>query len=265
MRNRFSEPCLYLSCAPVSLFQSLPKGTVGLAGLSWPPLSLSSQFTPPFLGVAKKFAICLPSAPLAPGVIFFGDGPYYLLPPTNLNAETLLSYTPLLKTPKSPDYFIGVKAISINGKAIPLSTYSSQRVKLSTVVPYTTLRSELYKTFLNSFSKATKGVPRVETIKPFGLCLKASALGFTRVGFRVPQIDLQLSNGKNWAIFGANSMKQIGDADVACLAFVDGGKAANEAMVLGAFQMENNFLVFDLDQSRLGFSSTLFFARTTCA
>ncbi|KAH7842356.1 hypothetical protein Vadar_004369 [Vaccinium darrowii] len=109
----------------------------------------------------------------------------------------------------------------------------------------------------------TSGVHRVKRVKPFDLCWNANALGFTQVGFRVPQIDLELGNGKNWTIFGSNSMKQIGEK--ACLAFVDGGKV-NEgaAVVIGSFQMENNFLLFDMEKSRLGFSSTLFFIRTSC-
>lgn len=255
---------VYISCAPASLFRSLPKGAFGLASLSSSPLSFSSQFTLPNLEIAKKFAICLPSRPSTPGVAFFGDGPYYILPPTNLDAETIVSYTPLLKKPNSPDFFIGVKSLAVDGRSIPIPI-STTPTKLSTVVPYTTVRSDVYRYLKKSFSKGTgtAGVPRVKRVKPFDLCWNASALGFTRVGFRVPQIDLELGNGKNWTIFGSNSMKEIGG--VACLAFVNGGEINDgSAVVIGSYQMENNFLLFDMEKSRLGFSSTLFFIRTSC-
>jgi hypothetical protein len=50
-------------------------------------------------------------------------------------------------------------------------------------------------------------------------------------------------------VFGANSLAQVA-RDVACLAFVDGGRAAPSAVAVGGFQMENNLLLFDEDASR---------------
>ncbi|KAL3507976.1 hypothetical protein ACH5RR_033358 [Cinchona calisaya] len=260
----------YVSCAPESLLKSLPKGVIGLAGISRAPLALVSQFTSPLLGVAKKFAICLPDTDASPGLVFFGDGPYNLMPPTNFDVASILTYTPLLKIPNSTDYYIDIQAISVNGKAIPVprkllavDKLGHGGVKLSTVVPYTMLRSDIYRTFLSSFIESTQGLPRVNAVKPFSLCFNSTAIGFSSVGLHVPQIDLELANGKNWTIFGANSMKLVGK-DVACLAFVNGGKIAEQAIVIGSFQMENNFLLFDLANSTLGFSSSLFFIRTTC-
>ncbi|KAL0376579.1 UNVERIFIED_CONTAM: putative aspartic proteinase GIP2 [Sesamum calycinum] len=235
----------YLSCAPASLFDSLPRGIVGLASLSSAPLALPAQFSPPFLGVSRKFAICLPSTSSGNGVIFFGDGPYHLLPPTKFDVSSLLSYTTLLRNPKSADYFIGIKALSISGNSIAQSPYEG--IKLSTAVPYTTFRTDIYELFLKFFKKAMKAF----------LGLRSG------VGLHVPQIDLEFANGKNWTIYGANSMKQVGGGS-ACLAFLDGGKTPEHSIVIGSFQMEDNLLLFDLDESRLGFSSSLYFERITC-
>lgn len=251
----------YLSCAPASLLYSLPRGIVGLASLSWAPLALPAQFSPPFLGVSRKFAICLPSTSSGNGVVFFGDGPYNLLPLTKFDVSSLLSYTTLLKNPKSADYFIGIKALSISGNSIAQSPYEG--IKISTVVPYTTFRTDIYELFLKFFKKAMKGIPRTKKVSPFSTCFNASAIGFSRVGLHVPQIDLEFANGKNWTIYGANSMKQVG-GDSACLAFLDGGKTPEHSIVIGSFQLEDNLLLFDLDESRLGFSSSLYFERITC-
>ncbi|OMO74345.1 Peptidase A1 [Corchorus olitorius] len=253
----------YFSCAPNTLFKSLPQGVSGLAALARAPLAFSSQLAPSNLGVAKKFAICLPSTNSAPGVTFFGDGPYifehYI--PAQLDASKILSYTPLLKKSNSVEYYISVKGISINGKASKFSpnafafdSNGNGGVKLSTLVPYTVLRSDIYKTLLNDYSKATKNIPRAKNVSPFGLCMKASALGWSRVGLMAPTIELELGNGAKWSMIGAHSMKDVGN-DVVCLAFVDGGKTAKEAVVIGSYQMENNLLQFDLAASRLGFGS----------
>ncbi|KAF8401644.1 hypothetical protein HHK36_012590 [Tetracentron sinense] len=191
-------------------------------------------------------------------------GHFICYPPIELDVMSILSYTPLLQHPTTPDYYISVNAISINGEGRHFDGLGHGGVKLSTMVPYTTLRSHIYRSFLKNFVKATRGIPRAKRVKPFDLCLKTRTLGWTRVGLPVPQIDLELANGKNRTIFGANSMKKVSD-NVACLAFVDGGKRAEQAVVIGSYQMENNFFLFDLVESRLGFSSSLFFVRTTCA
>ncbi|OMO74298.1 Peptidase A1 [Corchorus olitorius] len=263
---------IYFSCAPISLFKSFPQGANGLAALSRAPLAFSSQLTPSNLGMTKKFAICLPSGDGAPGVSFFGNGPYTFqhFLPTQFDAAKVLSYTPLVKKSNSVEYYIGVKGISINGKASKFSpnafafdSNGNGGVKLSTLAPYTILRSDIYNTLLNDFAKATKNIPRVKNVSPFGLCVKASAMGWYRVGLMAPTIELEFGNGIKWRIVGANSMKEVGN-DVACLAFVDGGKTAKEAAVIGSFQMENNLLQFDLAGSRLGFSSSLYSYRTSC-
>nr|GFB09347.1 putative reverse transcriptase domain-containing protein [Tanacetum cinerariifolium] len=64
-------------------------------------------------------------------------------------------------------------------------------------------------------------------------------------GFRVPKIDLETESGKNWTIYGGNSMKFTRNG-TACFAFVDGGLDVKDPIVIGTFQMENNFMSFDL-------------------
>lgn len=253
---------IFLSCAPKFLIKSLPKGTSGFASLSNGTLSLVSQFSTSKVPI--KFGMCLGDQ----GVAFFGEGPFYLLPPPGRDVTQLLSYTPLLKHPfrDTLGHYIGFKGISINGQAVEFSKKMlpfDKLVKLSTVTPYTILKSYIYRVFLRQFKKATRGIPRVTKVAPFGLCLNTSDLGSTRVGLPVPKIDLQLIKGGNWTIFGANSMVQV-SKDVACLAFVNGGKKAKNAVVIGSYQMQHNFLLFDLVRSRLGFSSLLFFFQTTC-
>ncbi|KAK9076957.1 hypothetical protein SSX86_005292 [Deinandra increscens subsp. villosa] len=252
-----------LSCAPSSLVTSFPKGVQGVAAFSWSTLAFPRQLYYPTK--TEKFALCLSSSPSAPGVIFLGDGPFYFTPSPNLDIRTILSYTPMIrKSSKSLGYYIKLNRISIKGTTIRLPSLKSESVKLSTVVPYTTLRSDIYKALVIGFSKATNMIPRVNVVKPFSLCLKSSAIGSVSKGFRVPNIDLETESGKVWTISGDNSMKRTGNG-TACLAFVDGGSGVKDAIVIGTFQMENNFLFLDLENQKLGFSSSLLARGTPCS
>ncbi|KAL1832496.1 hypothetical protein ACET3Z_002147 [Daucus carota] len=71
-------------------------------------------------------------------------------------------------------------------------------------------------------------------------------------------------SGVFWRMFGANSMVRV-NKNVMCLGFVDGGEATYiTSIVIGGHQVEENLLTFDLDKSRLGFSSSLLLRQTTC-
>lgn len=241
-----------------------------MAGLGRSKFTLPLQLTTD-LQLERQFAICLPSTSTAPGVAFFGSGPFFLLPPPGRDITGILSYTPLIKNPTCPDYYIDVQAIAVGSKVLcflarvlMFDVLGHGGVKLSTVTPYTTLKRHIYWPFLKAFANATKGIPRAPKVKPFNLCLNTSTLASIRLGLNVPQIDLMLANGKNWTIFGANLMKQMG-GDVACLAVVNGGGKAEQAAVIGSYQLEDNFLSFDLDKKMLGFSSTLLSFESTCS
>ncbi|KAI3754979.1 hypothetical protein L1987_54771 [Smallanthus sonchifolius] len=216
----------------------------GIFPFSWSALAFPRQLS--FPSVADKFAVCLPSSSAADGVAFLGDGPFYFTP-SNLDLRTILSYTPMIR--KSLKYYIKINRISIKGTRFHLPYLKSEFV-------YMTLRSDIYKALVSGFSKATKNIPRASAVKPFSLCLKASTIGSGRTGFQVPNIDLETESGKVWTISEDNSMKRTGNG-AACLAFIDGGLGVKDAIAIGTFQMENNFLFFDLANQKLGFSSSL--------
>ncbi|XP_071740509.1 gamma conglutin 1-like [Rutidosis leptorrhynchoides] len=248
-----------LSCAPPSLLKSFPKSVHAAASFSWSALSFPRQAYNPNQA-------CLPSSPSKFGGTFLGDGPFYFTLYPNHDLRKLLSYTPMIrKTAKSLGYFIKIKRISFLGNKIPLplSIIGSDQVRLSTIKPYTTLRSDIYKALIVSISGATKSfIPRVNAVKPFGLCFRASG-PTTRVSYRLPDIDLKMEGGSIWTLSQENLLKNVGN-DVACLALVDGGSGIKNAIVIGTYQMENNFLFFDLKDQRLGFSSSLLARGTSC-
>ncbi|KAK8937433.1 Basic 7S globulin [Platanthera zijinensis] len=279
--SHVSDPSFVFACAPVFLTRGLVKGAAGIAGLGRtrvaPPSQLSSRF-----GFRRSFALCLPSTPGASGALFFGPGPYRLLP--GLDASRSLLYTPLLTNPVSTaatflrgepsyEYFIGVTAIKVGETAVPINKTllainkktGEGGTKISTTVPYTTLETTIYKAVTAAFTGALANVAKAPAVAPFELCYDAKALGSTRVGPGVPAVDLVLQSEKvYWRIFGANSMIEAKDG-VLCFAFVDGGRKTTTSIVIGGYQLEDNLLEFDLGKSRVGFSSTLLFRRTTCS
>jgi hypothetical protein len=253
------------ACAPVGLLgSSTPLSATSNAGLGRGGASLPTQLYSK-LALKRQFAVCLPSMAAASGVAFFGGEPYGLMPPTQFDASTVLSYTPLVQNPWNPSaYSIQLAGIAINQEAVQLPPGALDLVRLDTEAPYTVLRRGVYRAFVAAFDRATVGLPRAPAVAPFEVCFNSSALGFTRVGYAVAPVDLVMARGGgNWTVFGSNSLVQVAEETV-CLAFVDGGWAAPSAVTIGGFQMENNLLVFDEAASRLGFSGTLLFIRTTC-
>ncbi|CAI0466345.1 unnamed protein product [Linum tenue] len=210
-------PNFLFTCGATFLLDGLAKGVKGMAGLGRNKISMPSRFSAAF-SFHRKFAVCLTAGK---GAVFFGDGPYVMLP--NIDISKSLIFTP------------------------------------------TVLDTSIHKAVIATFAKELSGVPRVAGVRPFELCYNSTAIGSTRVGPAVPQIDLVLqSSNVHWRIFGANSMVQVKN-DVICLGFVDGGVNPRTSIVIGGHQLEDNLLQFDLADSRLGFSSSLLFRQTTCA
>ncbi|KAK9078447.1 hypothetical protein SSX86_002504 [Deinandra increscens subsp. villosa] len=246
------------ACAPSSAFQSFPANVSGVMALSTSPYALPAYLYDP---LKRIIGLCLPSNLSNPGILLYGTGPYYLLPQSNIDVRTYLSYTPLLTHPDSFGYFIGVNSIVIKARSIdvPINTTT----KISTTEPYTTLRTDIYNGVVRRFIKVTQRIPPAKPVAPFGLCFNTSTNG-TQVSLKVPDIEFNLQGGKKWSVSTSNSMKQV-TKDVACLAFVDSGATSEPAIVIGSFQFEDNFVVFDLENSTFGFSSSLLRKQTSCS
>lgn len=164
------------------------------------------------------------------------------------------------------EYFIDVKSIRIDGKVVPLKSsflsisYKNGLPVGGTKLSITTLRTSFYKAVVKDFvnKAAAKNITRVTSVAPFGACFSSKNIGSSKAGPEVPLIDLVLQSIVKWRIYGANLMVRVNDK-VWCLAFVNGGRGskARTSIVIGGHQMEDNFLEFDLNSSKLGFTSFL--------
>ncbi|CAI9285340.1 unnamed protein product [Lactuca saligna] len=248
------------ACAPSSSLQSFPANVTGVMALSSSPYALPARLVDP---LKRVIGLCLPSTLSALGVLLYGDSPYYLLPQSSVDVRSYLSYTPLINVNHSDSfgYYIGVNNIVIKKRSIAIP--ADAITKISTTEPYTILRSDIYNPVVRRFSMVTKRIPQATPVPPFGLCFSSSTSG-TQVSLKVPDIDFSLPEGKKWTMSAANSIKQV-TPDVACLALVDGGASFEPAIVIGSFQMEDNFLVFNLENSTFGFSSSLLRKKTSCS
>ncbi|CAL4972231.1 unnamed protein product [Urochloa decumbens] len=248
------------ACAPRSLLAGrLPRGAAGVAGLASSGLALPAQ-----------------------GVAIFGGGPLFLLPESAAGDLTkTLSFTSLHSRRGNPSYYLPVKAIAV-GKApvrLPGDALAAGGggggVVLGTTAPYTALRRDVYRPFVDAFDAALKrewnGTRKVPAVAPFELCYDSRTLpGPTRIGWLVPDIDLVLEGGKtNWTFGGLSSMVDVKNFTVACLGFVEmkmpekEGYGGAPAVVIGGFQMEDHVLQFDLQKRRLGFARVPIF--TSCS
>ncbi|KAI4317756.1 hypothetical protein L6164_025599 [Bauhinia variegata] len=238
-------------------------GAKGMIGLGRARTSLASQIFSSF-NTQRKFTLCLSSSS---GAVLFGN------PGAEISRS--LTFTPLATSQSqehpSSEYFINVKSIKINGKKLSLSSFlRSQdhgRAQLSSVVPYTTLESSTYATLEKAYAKAAMAMnmTRVASVSPFGLCFGSKGIENLKSGPHVPVIELVLqSEMVKWRINGRNSMVRV-NGEVMCLGFLDGGLNPRDPIVVGAYQMEDVILQFDLETSMLGFSSSLLIRDSSCS
>ncbi|ERN12345.1 hypothetical protein AMTR_s00025p00079520 [Amborella trichopoda] len=277
-----SVPHFVFSGAGAFLTKGLTASARGVAGLGRGKVGLPAQLSAKFR-FRRKFAVCLSGSSTSPGVVFFGPGPYVLQPDKDVSQG--LTYTPLLLNPvstsgaffqgqKSDEYFIEVKGFNIGEKPVvglistllKIDSEGDGGTKISTVDPYTMLETSIYKAVTSAFVQQAIGIgmERVSGVKPFEVCFSAKGVPSTRLGPAVPTIELLLDNGKVWGVFGANSMVFTSNGAL-CLGLVDGGVSPRTSIFIGAHQIEDDRLEFDLAYSRLGFWSSLLALQTTCA
>ncbi|KAJ8528462.1 hypothetical protein K7X08_022154 [Anisodus acutangulus] len=282
-----TNPGKYLSargvvfdCAPSSLRQGLVENVKGIIGLGNGYVGFPTQLANSFR-IPRKFAICLSSSTSSTGVIFFGESPYiFQVFDSPLDVSKRLVYIPLLKNPvstsgsyfkeePSTDYFIGLISIKINDNIVPINTTllkitknGKGGTKISTVEPWTKMETSIYNAFTEAFVKLLPRATRVEPVAPFKVCYDRWSFGDTRTGPGVPPIELGLGSNKSWTMFGANSIVQVNN--VQCLGFVDAGPEPTTSIVIGAHQIEDHLLQFDIANKRMGLSSLLLIDQTSC-
>lgn len=235
------------SCSGENLLKGLATGAKGMLGLGRSKIAFQSQAINNF-DIPRKFTMCLSSS---------SDG--FILSGASISKS--LSYTPLISPNGQDGYYVNVKSIKINGRRLALHD-GGQPVKgleISTVVPYTTMKTPIYETFTKAYATAASSMnmTSVAPVAPFGVCFSSQQT--------VPEIELALqSELVKWRIQGRNSMVRMSDS-VMCLGFVDGGLDMSSSVVLGGYQMEDHILEFNLGTGMMGFSRSLLMEGNSCS
>ncbi|KAF8025799.1 hypothetical protein BT93_F2584 [Corymbia citriodora subsp. variegata] len=248
----------------------------GVVALSIAPTSLATKLSAD-LDLPQKLALCLPSSSSSSssghGDFYIGGGPYFR-PPFKQDLLESLLVTQLLVDPVSRPPSHGSaspsdQSISLGQFRGIIVGYRRERrggTKISTLIPYTVLHSAIYKALVVEFWKqaAEKKIKRAEPISLFGACFDARSIRSGVLGPDVPAIVLVLRSDVQWRIEGANSMVRVSE-EVMCLGFVEGGWKPMTAIVIGAHQMEDNLVEFDVASKTFRFSNSLLLRNTSCS
>ncbi|KAD4179659.1 hypothetical protein R6Q59_032004 [Mikania micrantha] len=229
------------SCSPESLLSGLVTGANGVLGFGRSKIAFQSQIVNNF-DFPRKFTVCLSSS----------DG--FIIPGTGISNS--LSYTPLMSS--MDGYYVNVNSIKINGRRLA-GGQPIGGVEISSTVPYTVMKSNLYGIFAKAFVTAASSMnmTMVSPVAPFGVCFSSLAT--------VPEIELVLqSELVKWKIQRRNSMVEVSDS-VMCLGVVDGGLGMSGSMILGGYQLEDHMLEFNLGTGMMGFSSSLLMEGNSCS
>ncbi|XP_056176283.1 probable aspartic proteinase GIP2 [Syzygium oleosum] len=275
---------LPFSCVPSEFTRGISRAGNGVIALSIAPTSLATKLSAD-LNLPHKLALCLPSSSSSSGQgnFYVGGGPYFG-PLIEQDLSKLLLVTQLLIDPvsrapshgsasPSDEYFVDVTAIKVN--IAPVNFKASLLVidkngrggtKITTLTSYTVLHTDIYRALVAEFSRQAveKTIRRAEPIAPFGACFDASSIRSGVAGPDVPAIVLVLRNDAQWRIEGANSMVRVSE-EVMCLGFMEGGSTLRTAIVIGAHQMEDNLVEFDMAALTFRFSNSLLLRNTSCS
>ncbi|KAL0414594.1 UNVERIFIED_CONTAM: putative aspartic proteinase GIP2 [Sesamum radiatum] len=278
-KNQQPVPEYIFSCMESRFMEGLATGANGLVGLARTEISLHKQVANKF-NLPNRFSVCFPSSGSL-GKLSIGG-------PSSSTISTIsksLKATPLIVNPvstapaftvgdPSDEYFIDVKSIRVGTETLSVknSYFSIDKdgvggTKISTIQNFTAVHNSIYKPLARAFTKAAADmkIRSVAAVEPFRACFSSDSIARTPAGPSVPTIDLVLpGNDVYWRINGANSVVEVNQRTT-CLAFVDGGSNPRTSIVIGAHQLEENFLEFDLVSSQLKFSSSLLVQNQSCS
>ncbi|KAJ4910716.1 Eukaryotic aspartyl protease family protein [Raphanus sativus] len=266
--SKASLPRFTFSCAEEKHLQGLSPPVAGVLGLSPGQFPFWRQVTSAF-NIIPKFALCLSSS--GTGHFYIGGANYYRIPPfSGGNNPVPMTMTPL-KNIGSGNYLLSVQSIYVGGSSLSLSpSLLEGGAKLSTVVPYTVLQTDIYNALARSFTqKATKiGMFEAPGHAPFTDCFDEGASTRNKRGLmNVPLVEIGVpgrAGEVKWSFHGSNTVVRVLET-VICLAFVDGGKKPKVSMVVGTHQLQDYMIDFDFSTTLMAFSDSLLLHNTSCS
>lgn len=229
-------------------------GAAGLLGLGRGQLSFASQLRELY---GHKFSYCLvdrDSNASVSSTLVFGED-------ERLAAHRDLQYTALVQTANSVDtfYYVRIAAATVGGERVDVPSaafeitaegYGGTIVDSGTTLTY--LAQPAYEKIRAAF-EAKIPYPRVD-LPRLGPCYNVSGVG----DVKLPEFSITFTDGAVWRFPVENYFIQPDPEDaVVCLAIM--GTPLGSLSILGNYQQQNFYILYDVDNSRLGF------APMTCA
>lgn len=229
-------------------------GAAGLLGLGRGQLSFASQLRELY---GHKFSYCLvdrySNASVSSTLVFGED--------ERLAAHRDLQYTALVQTANSVDtfYYVRIAAATVGGERVDVPSAAFEItaegdggtiVDSGTTLTY--LAQPAYEKIRAAF-EAKIPYPRVD-LPRLGPCYNVSGVG----DVKLPEFSITFTDGAVWRFPVENYFIQPDPEDaVVCLAIM--GTPLGSLSILGNYQQQNFYILYDVDNSRLGF------APMTCA
>lgn len=251
-RGPLRVPRVIFGCGHAN--RGLFHGAAGLLGLGRGQLSFASQLRELY---GHKFSYCLvdrDSNASVSSTLVFGED-------ERLAAHRDLQYTALVQTANSVDtfYYVRIAAATVGGERIDVPSAAFEItakgdggtiVDSGTTLTY--LAQPAYEKIRAAF-EAKISYPRVD-LPPLGPCYNVSGVG----DVKLPEFSITFTDGAVWRFPVENYFIQLDPEDaVVCLAIM--GTPLGSLSILGNYQQQNFHILYDVDNSRLGF------APMTCA
>jgi len=251
-RGPLRVPRVIFGCGHAN--RGLFHGAAGLLGLGRGQLSFASQLRELY---GHKFSYCLvdrDSNASVSSTLVFGED-------ERLAAHRDLQYTALVQTANSVDtfYYVRIAAATVGGERVDVPSAAFEItaegnggtiVDSGTTLTY--LAQPAYEKIRAAF-EAKISYPRVD-LPPLGPCYNVSGVG----DVKLPEFSITFTDGAVWRFPAKNYFIQLDPEDaVVCLAIL--GTPLGSLSILGNYQQQNFHILYDVDNSRLGF------APMTCA
>lgn len=251
-RGPLRVPRVIFGCGHAN--RGLFHGAAGLLGLGRGQLSFASQLRELY---RHKFSYCLvdrdSNASVSSTLVFGEDH--------RLAAHHDLRYTALVHTANAVDtfYYVRIAAVTVGGERVDIPSaalditpegYGGTIVDSGTTLTY--FAQPAYEKIRAAF-EAQIAYPR-QDISPLGPCYNVSGVGEVKL----PEFSIIFTDGSVWRFPAENYFIQLEPEDaVICLAFM--GTPPDSLSILGNYLQQNFHILYDVDNSRLGF------APMTCA
>ncbi|CAA7396972.1 unnamed protein product [Spirodela intermedia] len=243
-----------------SLFSSR-QPPAGIAGFGRGPASLPSQ-----LGL-RRFSYCLVSRRYDDSAGEHGTAELGGAPASSIDG---LSFTPLLQNPSlgspfSGYYYLCLRRITVDGKKVkiphaalvPLPAGDGGTI-IDSGTTFTYMEERIFEPVARAIERRVAGrynrSAAAEELTGLRPCFSPAAEGDD---LSLPELAFHFKGGAAMRLPVGNYFAVAGSSGAAvCLTVVtDAGEAAGggPSIILGSFQQQNYYMVFDLDQERIGF------------